>query len=160
MFALSVRQPWAWALLYAGKDIENRQWKFAPRYTGPLLIHTGKSRPPHDDYAEVRALSEVPIPPRHLLPLGGYVGLVMVGTAHSSDDCRTPKSYDPDLPFRTCSRWAQPFGGYHLPVSDPRPFPTLVEAQGQLGFWRPTMTPDLAFALGTTIRRGDPPPAP
>lgn len=24
--ALSVRQPWAWAIIYAGKDIENRLW--------------------------------------------------------------------------------------------------------------------------------------
>ena len=24
--ALSIRQPWAWAILHAGKDIENRDW--------------------------------------------------------------------------------------------------------------------------------------
>lgn len=24
--ALSIRQPWAWAILCAGKDIENRSW--------------------------------------------------------------------------------------------------------------------------------------
>lgn len=34
--ALSVRQPWAWALLH-GKPVENRTW--APRYRGILLIH-------------------------------------------------------------------------------------------------------------------------
>ena len=27
MRALSVRQPWAWAIFYAGKDIENRSYK-------------------------------------------------------------------------------------------------------------------------------------
>jgi hypothetical protein len=27
MKALSVRQPWAWAIFYAGKDIENRSYK-------------------------------------------------------------------------------------------------------------------------------------
>lgn len=26
-FALSVRQPWAWAIIFAGKDIENRSWQ-------------------------------------------------------------------------------------------------------------------------------------
>jgi len=26
MKALSIRQPWAWCILYAGKDIENRDW--------------------------------------------------------------------------------------------------------------------------------------
>lgn len=25
--ALSVRQPWPWAILHAGKDIENRSWQ-------------------------------------------------------------------------------------------------------------------------------------
>lgn len=25
--ALSVRQPWAWAIIHAGKDIENRTWQ-------------------------------------------------------------------------------------------------------------------------------------
>lgn len=25
--ALSVRQPWAWAIIHAGKDIENRSWQ-------------------------------------------------------------------------------------------------------------------------------------
>lgn len=24
--ALSVRQPWAWAIVHAGKDVENRNW--------------------------------------------------------------------------------------------------------------------------------------
>lgn len=27
MKALSIRQPWAWAILHAGKDVENRDWK-------------------------------------------------------------------------------------------------------------------------------------
>jgi hypothetical protein len=38
--ALSIRQPWAWAILHAGKDIENREW--STRYRGPICIHAGK----------------------------------------------------------------------------------------------------------------------
>jgi hypothetical protein len=41
MKALSIRQPWAWAIIAAGKDIENRSWP--TRYRGPVLIHTSKS---------------------------------------------------------------------------------------------------------------------
>ncbi len=37
MKAISVQQPWAWAILHAGKDLENRQVRF--KYRGPLLIH-------------------------------------------------------------------------------------------------------------------------
>ena len=36
MRAISVQQPWAWALFH-GKDVENRPWK--TRYRGELLIH-------------------------------------------------------------------------------------------------------------------------
>lgn len=42
MKALSIRQPWAWAILQAGKRIENREWRAAPTYRGPLLIHAAK----------------------------------------------------------------------------------------------------------------------
>lgn len=44
MKALSVRQPWAWAILHAGKRIENRERKDGAmpavcHHEGPLLIH-------------------------------------------------------------------------------------------------------------------------
>jgi hypothetical protein len=43
--ALSVRQPWAWAIIHAGKDIENRSWQavnhgLAKR--GRIAIHASK----------------------------------------------------------------------------------------------------------------------
>ncbi|MDD5394961.1 MAG: ASCH domain-containing protein [Thiothrix sp.] len=40
MKALSIQQPWAWAILNAGKDIENRDWYTPVR--GRILIHAGK----------------------------------------------------------------------------------------------------------------------
>ena len=47
MLALSIRQPWAWAIIHAGKDVENRSENMARR-AEPLigqiiLIHAGKS---------------------------------------------------------------------------------------------------------------------
>ena len=38
--ALSIRQPWAWAIVNAGKDIENRSW--ATTFRGPVCIHASK----------------------------------------------------------------------------------------------------------------------
>lgn len=35
--ALSIRQPWAWLILWAGKDIENRSRRF--HFRGRFLIH-------------------------------------------------------------------------------------------------------------------------
>lgn len=37
MKALSIRAPWWWAILYAGKDIENRDWP--TKFRGRVLIH-------------------------------------------------------------------------------------------------------------------------
>lgn len=38
--ALSIRQPWAWAIVNAGKDIENRDWY--TKFRGPVCIHASK----------------------------------------------------------------------------------------------------------------------
>jgi hypothetical protein len=40
MRALSIRQPWASLIIFAGKNIENREWKTG--YRGPILIHASK----------------------------------------------------------------------------------------------------------------------
>ena len=39
---LTVRQPWAWAILFAGKDIDNRSR--STDYRGPLMIHAAVKR--------------------------------------------------------------------------------------------------------------------
>lgn len=41
MKALSVRQPWAWAILFAGKRIENRTR--STNFRGEFLLHASKS---------------------------------------------------------------------------------------------------------------------
>jgi hypothetical protein len=41
MKALSIRQPWAWLIIHAGKDIENREWRTS--FRGPVLIHASKT---------------------------------------------------------------------------------------------------------------------
>lgn len=38
---ISVKQPWAWAIFHAGKDVENRSWRSSHR--GKLMIHTSKN---------------------------------------------------------------------------------------------------------------------
>ena len=41
LIALTVKQPWASAIIYGDKDIENRVWRTG--YRGRLLIHAGKA---------------------------------------------------------------------------------------------------------------------
>jgi len=42
MKAISIRAPWWWCILHAGKRIENRHLGF-PRYTGPILLHASST---------------------------------------------------------------------------------------------------------------------
>lgn len=39
MRVLTVRQPWAWAIIHGGKDVENRVRNIAGNYRGPVAIH-------------------------------------------------------------------------------------------------------------------------
>ena len=73
MRALSIQQPWAWAILHAGKDIENRTW--CTQITGRILIHVGKKFD-KDGYLWIKRNYEIDIPTN--LPLGGIVGSVEI----------------------------------------------------------------------------------
>jgi len=46
---LSIRQPWAWLILHARKDIENRTW--ATKIRGEVLIHAGATMTREDYFA-------------------------------------------------------------------------------------------------------------
>ena len=39
--AISLKQPWAWVIIHAGKPVENRTWP--SRYRGELYIHSSKT---------------------------------------------------------------------------------------------------------------------
>ena len=67
---LTVKQPWAWAIVVGLKDVENREW--APRYRGRLGIHAGRRVDP-EGFAFMRRLGITP--PPHL-PTGALIGIV------------------------------------------------------------------------------------
>jgi hypothetical protein len=87
---LSIRQPWAWAILHAGKDFENRNWSTS--FRGQFLIHASKActRDEYDDACSfmVRkcgvALEEVPSLKE--LDRGGIIGVAKITdcVSHSS----------------------------------------------------------------------------
>lgn len=49
MKALSLRQPWAWIVVYGGKNLENRIW--STTFRGPFLIHAAKKMSDGDYYS-------------------------------------------------------------------------------------------------------------
>jgi hypothetical protein len=79
MKALSLKQPWLWAVLHASKLVENRRWN--THYRGPILLHASKGCT-QDYYAGavnwMAAYDLLPgdgLPPAlHLMPRGGIVG--------------------------------------------------------------------------------------
>ncbi|MCC7131370.1 MAG: ASCH domain-containing protein [Gemmatimonadales bacterium] len=112
MRALTVRQPWAWAIVSAGKDIENRSW--ATRYRGWLAIHAAAG--------PVRALDELPRgvkrPPASALVRGAIVGVAYI-------DGITEKSR---------SKWFQGEWGWVLKNTHRLKEP--VPCKGALSLWR------------------------
>ena len=78
-FALSIRQPWAWLILNAGKGIENRDW--LTRIRGPIYLHASKgmTKDEYEDGADtlrhIRG-SEIVLPHFDALERGGIVGRV------------------------------------------------------------------------------------
>ncbi|MFP4538873.1 MAG: ASCH domain-containing protein [Dichotomicrobium sp.] len=119
MKALSIRQPWAWLILHAGKDIENRDWP--THFRGRFLIHTGKTMT-RADYDEASEFAQdidanIVIPKPDDLPRGGFVGTA-----------KLIRCTDGHL-----SHWfTGPFG---FELAGPRPLPEFVPARGRLGFF-------------------------
>ncbi len=117
--ALSIRQPWAWAILHAGKDIENRKQKFKQR--GPICIHASQN----NDYGKfLEALQQIhaAYPGRTTnyndkLPRGG-----IIATAEIVDCVQTSDS-----------PWFMGPNGLILKNVQPIPF---IQVKGALGFFK------------------------
>jgi hypothetical protein len=87
MKALSVQQPWAWAIIHAGKDIENRTWR--THYRGWVVIH-----------ASVKPRSERSMPRGVRKPRpDDLVRGVIVGVARLTDVVNTSRSKWFDGPY-------------------------------------------------------------
>lgn len=135
MKALSIRQPWAWLIVNGYKDIENRSWKWMPRFTGELHIHAsqGCTRAEYREAVEFAHSIDpsIPVPPLDALERGGLVGkVVMEGAVEQSS-----------------SPWF--VGRIGLVVSEPKAI-DFIPCKGQLGFFEPKLTPapqEAAYAL-------------
>ena len=115
MKALSIKQPWAWLIANGFKPIENRNWRYQPRFRGPFLIHAGKKRDVLDDrFIKLCRRRRIKIPED--LPLGGIVGSAEIV----------------DVVTASMSPWFLGPLGFVLRNARPLPF---VPCKGQLGFF-------------------------
>lgn len=81
--ALSLQQPWAWAVVEGVKDVENRSAasvRLGNMHPGRIAIHSSKIMT-RSDYTEAKAFMKeigVECPPPDMLPRGCMVGAVTV----------------------------------------------------------------------------------
>jgi len=135
MKALTVSEPWATLIMFAGKDVENRTWQL--NYRGPLIIHAGKRMEPRDSsgwdslafHAARRFDPTCRAPDAYVLPeFGGLLELVRPGYALGIVDvigCDEADGYSP---------WECP-GQWHIRLANPRPFREPFQTTGQLGLF-------------------------
>lgn len=116
--ALSFQQPWAWSILHAGKNIENRSWPTKRR--GRIVIHTGLKYD-HQGYWWLHETGlVVPLSDQHEdAPRGFYVGEVDIV------DC---------VPLAECdSEWA--FGPWCFRLENVEEYDEPIPAKGRLSFF-------------------------
>lgn len=146
--ALSIRQPWAWAITTLGKDVENRTWR--RRYIGPVLIHAGAGLRKTDVEAFQATIDGHPDLCAHLAAAGGLnldrlreeTGGI-VGIADITGCVRQSES-----------PWF--FGPHGFTLANAKPLP-FQACKGALGFF----DPDLPGALrrpGTEVEHQVPDP--
>lgn len=124
LMALSIRQPWAFAIAAGWKPVENRSWRRdnpGLRFRGPFAIHasSGMTRDEYESCADLcRVLGFICPPPADLLR-GGIVGVATVV----------------DIVTEMDSGWF--FGPKGLVIADARPV-NFIAVGGRLGFfdWR------------------------
>lgn len=138
--ALSIRQPWAWAILHAGKDVENRDW--STRFRGPICIHAAKgmTRLEWDEASHWMLMNFGAVAPRlSEIQRGGIIGTAEIVDCVDQSD----------------SPWF--FGRYGFVLRNARPV-DFIPVKGALGFfdWRrqPPPTPDRAPARRKDHQQG------
>lgn len=117
--AITIKQPWAWAIVAGYKDVDNRSRR--TNYRGQLLIHAGLELDPKgfELLWEMGLYKMLPFE----LPQGGLIGIVDVV------DCT--KGYDSD--------WAFP-GSWHWILRRPREFRGMLPCRGHLGLFQPEVS--------------------
>ncbi|ABA25039.1 conserved hypothetical protein (plasmid) [Trichormus variabilis ATCC 29413] len=118
MKALTVRQPWAWAIICANKNIENRVWPI--HYRGDILIHAA-SKCTKKEYLQAKEFCHsigVSVPELNSLSRGQIIGVVTVVGCQFSE---------------TGAGWGMP-QQFHWHLANPRAI-TPIPYIGQLGLF-------------------------
>jgi hypothetical protein len=132
MKALTVRQPWAWAIARGHKPIENRSWTTS--YRGPLAIHAAAKWDDDGENALRLVVNHIRIqhgvlPPDLTAELPYSASGAVVAIVDLVDICiRARLEQDCD-----CGRWSEPWQA-HWHLANPR-LHYVPNVRGRLGLW-------------------------
>jgi hypothetical protein len=138
MRAITVRQPWAHAIVYRGKGIENRTRNLAGSYRGPVAIHAGLAP---DTAAEARWPLADLIPSSSWQVRGAFIGIADLVDVHVARAAECDAD-DNVIPMCCHSEWAQ-YPWYdaapitHLVLENARALTVPIQYRGRLGLWTP-----------------------
>ncbi|WP_295014820.1 hypothetical protein [uncultured Microbacterium sp.] len=134
---MTVRQPWAWAIIHGGKDVENRVRNIAGDYRGPIAIHAAIGKTASLTEADEELLINNDIDGKveawmdgEPIEGGVILGVIyLIGVHHSgaSDFGGEGTRFTP-----LCSEWAQQ-DAWHLELTNPRPLVEPIPYRGALG---------------------------
>jgi hypothetical protein len=130
VLALTIHQPWAWAIAEGWKPVENRSWKTGHR--GLVAIHAGAeidndavmatpraARALRALWARAEHARAIPADAPHLR-VSRIVAVAELAGIHRFDDC---------------SPWAMP-GQWHWELANVRRLPDPIPCRGQRRLWK------------------------
>jgi hypothetical protein len=132
MKALSIRAPWWWFILHAGKDIENRDWP--TKFRGTVYVHASKwwskSAVIEDAHVAMDCYERADVPCKAEMKWEAMKarGGCIVGTVDIVDCVSESKS-----------PWF--FGQYGFVLANPRALPEPIPCKGALGFFDVNLPP-------------------
>ena len=121
--ALSIRQPWAWAVVHGGKDVENRDWNRSRleniKFRGEFCIHAATGMTQHEYFSACDFMQSIKVtaPASRNLKRG-----MIIGTANLVD-----------IVTESDSPWF--FGSKGLILEDIKPLDEPIPCVGSLGFF-------------------------
>jgi len=119
LYAITIKQPWAWAIAAGHKTVENRTWQ--TKFRGPIYIHAGGALTSGDNVAQCERLLA-----QHGIAMPAIATLTrgaLIATAELVD----------------CGRFDDPWGeplGWHFRLANIVALDAPIPVRGALGIWR------------------------
>lgn len=126
MSALTIHQPWAWAIVAGHKLVENRSWSPPAAAVGEVLvIHAGRRFDVENESLVEQLVGTDCLPPH--VDAGGIIGVATLDRVIDAQDgnCTDPMLMDP---------WFS--GRFGWVLRDADQFPTPIECRGKQGLWK------------------------